>query len=178
MIKDIATEIVELQERKNHDYGNAFEKSMDKWGLTALAIRLGDKLSRLESLIGKENKVDESLEDTLIDLASYAMMGVEWLRKGKKEEKEEESGFNKLSLWNKASLLGIDTSNMSDIYDLLTYLATDMGFRTEDDGQGKIKIFYKGELRTIVKYTEGATDYVKDYDVADAELHILYREKA
>lgn len=79
-IKNIASEISELQAKKDHDYGNAFDKSMNQWGLTALAIRLGDKLSRLETLIDNKAMVNESIQDTLIDIAAYAMMGVAWLR--------------------------------------------------------------------------------------------------
>lgn len=32
--------------RKNHDYGNSFEQSMDKFGLIASVVRLGDKMSQ------------------------------------------------------------------------------------------------------------------------------------
>lgn len=79
-ITDIASEIAKLQAKKDHDYGNAFDKSMDKWGLTALAIRLGDKLSRLETLINNKAMVNESIQDTLTDIAAYAMMGIAWTR--------------------------------------------------------------------------------------------------
>lgn len=79
-IKNIAPEISELQAKKDHDYGNAFDKSMNQGGLTALAIRLGDKLSRLETLIDNKAMVNESIQDTLIDIAAYAIMGVAWLR--------------------------------------------------------------------------------------------------
>ena len=43
-------------------------------------IRLEDKLSRLKTLIKSENKVDESIEDTLMDLANYAIMTLIELR--------------------------------------------------------------------------------------------------
>ena len=74
----------ETYERKNHDYGDSFTKSMDEFGLTASAIRLTDKLSRFKALINKEARVkDESIEDTLLDMASYAIMTVEYLKKKK-----------------------------------------------------------------------------------------------
>jgi hypothetical protein len=42
-----------------------------------LAIRLEDKLQRFKRLIKAENRVkDESIRDTLIDLANYAIMGI------------------------------------------------------------------------------------------------------
>lgn len=80
--KKITEEMVSLQEKKNRDYGGAFEKSCDEFGITTAAIRLGDKYNRFKSLIRKDALVeDESIEDTLIDMAAYAIMTVSWLRK-------------------------------------------------------------------------------------------------
>lgn len=77
-------QIKDTHERKNHDYGDSFTKSMDEFGMTAAAIRLTDKLSRFKALINSEAKVkDESIEDTLLDMASYAIMTVEYLKKKK-----------------------------------------------------------------------------------------------
>ena len=55
---------------------------MDDWGLEALGIRLSDKLSRIASLV-KQRKLkenDESLEDTLLDLAGYAVLGLKYVK--------------------------------------------------------------------------------------------------
>lgn len=73
----VCRELNELYTRKNHDYGNSFHETYVKYGLTMSAIRLGDKLQRFESLIKKDQQVkDESIRDTLIDLANYAIMTV------------------------------------------------------------------------------------------------------
>ena len=62
---------------KNHDYGNSFSDLFDEFGLTSSAIRLTDKLNRFKTLIDKEGLVkDESIEDTLLDLANYAIMTI------------------------------------------------------------------------------------------------------
>lgn len=67
---------------KNHDYGNSFEESLDEFGLVASVVRLGDKMNRIKSLIKKEAQVkDESIKDTLLDLASYSVMTLMWLNK-------------------------------------------------------------------------------------------------
>lgn len=67
---------------KNHDYGNSFEESLDEFGLVASVVRLGDKMNRIKSLIKKEAQVkDESIKDTLLDLASYSIMTLMWLNK-------------------------------------------------------------------------------------------------
>lgn len=71
-------EITQMHAAKNRDYNGAFYKTMRKWGLVALCIRLSDKMDRLESIYknGKIEVQDESLEDTLKDIAAYAVMGL------------------------------------------------------------------------------------------------------
>lgn len=68
---------------KNHDYGNSFEQSLNEEGLAAARIRMGDKWNRFKELSkGKEAKIsDESIHDTLIDLANYAIMTIMWMDK-------------------------------------------------------------------------------------------------
>ena len=70
-------------ERKNKDYGNAADASYREFGLISYVIRLNDKMKRLKSLTkpGAEQKVkSESIEDTLMDLAAYAIMAIESMR--------------------------------------------------------------------------------------------------
>ena len=71
---EICKELNNLYRRKNHDYGDSFGKGFKEYGMVMPIIRLEDKLSRLKSLIKTENKVDESIEDTLMDLANYSIM--------------------------------------------------------------------------------------------------------
>ena len=69
--------------RKNHDYGNSFEESLDQFGIVASIVRTSDKMKRLESLTdeSKTQQVgSESLLDTLEDLSNYAAMTACWLR--------------------------------------------------------------------------------------------------
>ena len=83
---DILEEMEELYLRKNNDYNNSFDKSLDEDGLLVSKIRIGDKYHRFSQLIKKEAEVkDESIEDTLIDLANYSVMTLLWLRKNKEE---------------------------------------------------------------------------------------------
>lgn len=68
--------------KKNHDYGNSFDRSLDKFGIVASAIRIGDKMNRLETLTQSEAQVyGESIRDTLLDMANYAIMTVMWMDK-------------------------------------------------------------------------------------------------
>ena len=70
--------------RKNHDYGNSFEKSLDTFGLVAGIVRMNDKFERLVSLNdpSKDAQIaSESLVDTLEDLSNYAAMAACWMKR-------------------------------------------------------------------------------------------------
>ena len=69
-----------MYSRKNHDYGDSFGETFKKLGLISAVTRISDKVNRLVSLSTKDAKVDESLEDTLLDLASYSVMTLIELR--------------------------------------------------------------------------------------------------
>lgn len=79
----ICNELSDIYARKNHDYGDSFHLSFVEEGMAMPRIRLGDKLNRFKSLTMKgDAKVnDESIEDTLLDLANYAIMTVMELRR-------------------------------------------------------------------------------------------------
>lgn len=71
----ICKELNALYARKNADYGDSFGKSFKEYGLTMACIRLEDKLNRIKALRTKEAQVnDESILDTLMDLANYSIM--------------------------------------------------------------------------------------------------------
>lgn len=79
----ITDEMINTFERKNKDYGNSFEQSLDEEGLAAARIRMGDKWNRFKTLSnGNKSFVkDESIRDTLLDMANYCIMTVMWLDK-------------------------------------------------------------------------------------------------
>lgn len=81
------TYMLDTAERKNHDYSwgegesNPFKnfQLVEQLGVTSVErgflVRMCDKLSRIVSLIDNEAKVkDEAIEDTLVDLANYAII--------------------------------------------------------------------------------------------------------
>lgn len=84
---DLCKYIMDLHNRKNTDYGNAFHELYKKFGaLNYVYPRLYEKLSRVESLLRnkKEAKTsdcalvaDEKISDTLLDIATYCIMTVE-----------------------------------------------------------------------------------------------------
>lgn len=78
--KDICKELNEIYAQKNHDYGNSFGETFDKLGIISAVTRISDKYNRLVSLCTKseeERKVkDESITDTLLDMANYCIMTI------------------------------------------------------------------------------------------------------
>ena len=74
----ICDELNVLYAKKNHDYGDSFHLSFVEEGMAMSRIRLGDKFNRFKTLSrNKTQEVnDESIRDTLIDLANYAIMTI------------------------------------------------------------------------------------------------------
>lgn len=71
----------DLYKRKNIDYGNSFDKSLDEHGLIAAIVRMEDKFNRIKKLNKSDALVnDESIIDTLLDLGNYAIMSAIWFK--------------------------------------------------------------------------------------------------
>lgn len=73
----IAGEMAELYEKKNADYGNSFSDTYQRLGMISAVTRIQDKCNRLCNLAvhqGQQQVKDESIRDTLVDLANYAIM--------------------------------------------------------------------------------------------------------
>lgn len=84
---DAHKELQEIFVKKNTDYGNSFEESLEKHGLIAAIVRMEDKMSRLQTLSKQDALVkDESIIDTLKDLSNYALMSAVWLEETAKQE--------------------------------------------------------------------------------------------
>lgn len=89
--KELTDHIHQMFLKKNRDYGNSFENILDEWGLLPSVIRIQEKLDRTKTSLKKELLVnDESVEDTFLDLANYAIMTVMWLEKKKNEKVQGE----------------------------------------------------------------------------------------
>lgn len=75
---EIANKCTEIYERKNKDYGNSATKTYKKFGDISYATRINDKINRINSLLitNTQEVKDESLNDTIMDLANYAIL---WL---------------------------------------------------------------------------------------------------
>lgn len=76
--ESICHELNALYARKNADYGDSYHKTYVEEGMAMARIRLSDKLERFKWLTrsNEQHVQDESVRDTLIDLANYAIMTV------------------------------------------------------------------------------------------------------
>lgn len=77
--KKICMLLNSIYESKNRDYGDSFHTSFIEEGMAMARIRLGDKFYRFKNLSRNPNTrevLDESIKDTLLDLANYAIMTV------------------------------------------------------------------------------------------------------
>jgi hypothetical protein len=73
-MKQVQSEALELFEKKNADYGDAFAK----YGVIGVLMRIEDKLQRSMSITknGVNLITDEGIRDTLLDLHNYAAMAL------------------------------------------------------------------------------------------------------
>lgn len=75
--QQICEQLNKTYEQKNHDYGNSFGETYKKLGIISAITRISDKYNRICSLANKQALVkDESIKDTLLDLANYCIMTV------------------------------------------------------------------------------------------------------
>ncbi len=73
---------------KNTDYGSSFDKGIDRYGWTSFKTRIFDKFNRVETILDNKESdpdykplvQDEKLEDTLLDMANYAILAIIYLR--------------------------------------------------------------------------------------------------
>lgn len=83
----ILNEMADTHAKKNHDYGNSFAELFDECGMTYAYAHMKEKLARVKSLMKSRQKVkEESMEDSLADLANYAVMTLVELRKKKRNQ--------------------------------------------------------------------------------------------
>lgn len=75
--KELVDYLHNLYITKNADYGDSVHDTYEKYGLVSFLVRLEDKLNRARTLSKQEALVnDEKIEDTLLDLANYAILAV------------------------------------------------------------------------------------------------------
>lgn len=81
IFRDITAEMADLFEKKNSNYGNSFSKLYKDLGPIAGIVPLHNKLDRITNLVKGGANNFESLEDSMIDLANYAIMNLIEMRR-------------------------------------------------------------------------------------------------
>lgn len=99
--RDIQDKLVNIYAKKNHDYGDSFNEGCNELGVGYAFSRIFDKTKRFQTLAkGIMNNnlsievQDETIEDTIMDLANYCMMYLAWRDKHisirEKEDKQDD----------------------------------------------------------------------------------------
>ena len=68
--------IKDLYRTKNADYGDSMHPLYEEYGLTSFLVLFGIKIQRIKTLMQKTDANYESLEDSLMDLANYALIAL------------------------------------------------------------------------------------------------------
>lgn len=149
--ENICKELNALYSAKNHDYGDSFGKTRSIVP-DSILVRLHDKLSRLDSLLmaPEDAKVkDESIDDTLMDLANYAIMELVERRRDKAEETDEALYSRKLQcdFMTKDEKVEFAKSLRGEGY-TLEQIAKIMGYTSDDTGRS-MKAMYARIDKTV-----------------------------
>lgn len=74
--EQICQELKSVYQRKNERYGDSYAKLRKELGHDSILYRVGDKYHRLQQLLRNPWLIpeDESIDDTLRDLANYCIM--------------------------------------------------------------------------------------------------------
>ena len=69
----VALENVATLDRKQRDYGS---RNISEFGEIGILMRVWDKICRLKNLMGKETAMNESIDDSWLDMANYAIIAI------------------------------------------------------------------------------------------------------
>lgn len=94
MFHELLEKMRDIHDRKNADYGDGNPLGnfleAERFGVSpfiGVLIRLSDKYTRIKSLCKRKNMEgaakEEAIEDTLLDLANYALLAIVILKEGR-----------------------------------------------------------------------------------------------
>lgn len=87
----------EIYKQKNAAYGDSFSETFKRLGIVSAVVRIADKYNRIVNLVGHKDvdMGDESIRDTLLDMANYCIMTV--IEMDDKQSKDAVSSFREWS---------------------------------------------------------------------------------
>lgn len=77
--KELTAKMYETFKKKRNDYGPSTRETWEKYGPISMLVRMDDKMNRFKNLAMGDTKQlvkDESVKDTLLDLANYALITI------------------------------------------------------------------------------------------------------
>ena len=95
-LKEYIDHLAKTLKENNTAYGDIFTELVNQFGLEVIPIRLSDKFNRVCELTkrGESKENDESLEDALLDLAVYSILGLKYIKEHK-DKHDKNTHLNK-----------------------------------------------------------------------------------
>jgi hypothetical protein len=91
--KEITQGMSDLYALKNRNYSDSFSAMYEEFGIMSSVIRLTDKYLRFKTLAklppAERQEADESIKDTLKDMACYAIMTIMSMEEAEMREMNE-----------------------------------------------------------------------------------------
>lgn len=138
MHQQLCTKLHDIYKKKNADYGDSFSRSFAKRGITAAMVRLEDKWNRLDHLALNSEQIavkEESIQDTLLDMANYCLLTYMELEK---EKERKEALTTKADVARAYAAYGSTTPAIVQPYCITTATATGTKCDSTDDSSSEI----------------------------------------
>lgn len=136
-LEEIMNNCLSLYKKKNADYGNSFAEVYKELGFESGLVQILHKVNRIKGIYNNNRAEveNESLKDSLIDLANYALMTVVEMELEDKRGSGLIEKIESLGLCAKSEDRKIKIGTRNDCWDI-----------------GEIEDEYEGTFRLFVRY--------------------------
>lgn len=135
-LEEIMNKNLELYKKKNADYGNSFAEVYKELGFESGLVQILHKVNRIKGIYskGKAEVENESIRDSLVDLANYALMTVVEMELEENKEDELIKNIKTLGLYAKSDNRKIKIGTSDGCWDI---------GEIEDEYEGTFKLFVR-----------------------------------
>lgn len=146
-LEEIMNQSLDLYKKKNADYGNSFAEVYKELGFESGLVQILHKVNRIKGIYNNDRAEieNESIRDSLIDLANYSLMTVVEMELEEKRESGLIEKIEGLGLFAKAEDRKIKIGTSNDCWDI-----------------GEIEDEYEGTFKLFVRYWFLEDDKAKD----------------
>lgn len=119
-LEEIMNQSLDLYKKKNADYGNSFAEVYKELGFESGLVQILHKVNRIKGIYnkGKADVENESIRDSLIDLANYALMTVVEMELENNKEDELIKNIKSLGLYAKSDNRKIKIGTSDGCWDI------------------------------------------------------------